>query len=165
MLTPMGRKKNDDPDDGRRVVARNRRARYGFEILERVEAGISLLGTEVKSLREGKASLSEAYARIKGDEIFLIGFHIPEYRAGNVWNHEPTRQRKLLLHRREIDKLSAKVFEKGLTLVPLSVYFNVKGLAKVDLALARGKARHDKRQDLKRSDAKRDIQRQMAKRW
>ncbi len=159
----MARKdKNEEP--GRRIVARNRRARFKFHVLEKLEAGISLRGTEVKSLREGRSSLSEAYARIKAGEVFLLGFHIPEFRAGSVWNHEPTRPRKLLLHRREITRLETKVLEKGLTLVPLCVYFTLKGLAKVEIALARGKATHDKRQDLKRQDAKREIARQMRQR-
>ena len=156
----MARKKQDQ-DPGRRMVARNRKARFKFFVLEKLEAGISLRGTEVKSLREGRSSLTEAYARIKEGEVYLLGFHIPEYRAGSVWNHEPTRARKLLLHRREIRRLESKVTEKGLTLVPLCVYFNEKGLAKVEIALARGKAQHDKRQDLKRQDAKREIARQM----
>jgi SsrA-binding protein len=154
-------KKKEERDDSRKFVARNKKARYRFHVLERMEAGIELRGTEVKSLREGRSSLAESYARIHDGEVFLIGFHIPEYRAGSVWNHEPTRRRKLLLHRREIRRLQSKVLEKGLTLVPLSVYFTPKGLAKVELALCQGKATHDKREDLKKRDAKRDIERQM----
>jgi SsrA-binding protein len=157
-------RKDKQEEPGRKVVARNRKARFKFFVLEKLEAGIALRGTEVKSLREGRASLSESYARVKEGEVFLLGFHVPEYRAGSVWNHDPTRPRKLLLHRREIARLETKVHEKGLTLVPLSVYFNPKGLAKVELALCRGKASHDKREDLKRQDAKREIARQMRRR-
>jgi SsrA-binding protein len=148
-------------DPGRKVVARNRKARFRFHILETMEAGIALLGTEVKSLREGRASLNEAFARIQGDEIFLLGFHVPEYRAGSAWNHDPVRPRKLLLHRREIERLRSKVLERGFTLVPLRIYFNEKGLAKAEIALARGKAAHDRREDMKQRDARREIDREM----
>ena len=137
----------------------NKKARYAFEILETVEAGIALKGTEVKSLRLGKASLSEAFARITDDRVTLHNFQIEHYPHGGRFNHEPKRVKELLLHRREIRKLAAKVRIKGQTLIPLAVYFNDKSLAKVELALARGKKLHDKRQD----ERKREDLREMAR--
>lgn len=148
----MAKKKTDG---GPRIT--NRKARFNFEFLERFEAGICLQGTEVKSLRNGQASLEEAYARLQGPELYLINCHIKPYAHGNVMNHEPTRPRKLLLHRREIRKLATKVTQRGLTLVPLQIYFNKRGLAKVELALARGKAAHDKREAIKKRDQEREI--------
>ena len=146
-------------DDARiKVVARNRRARFEFDLLEKVEAGIVLTGTEVKSLRNGKASLEESYASVDRDEVWLHGCDIPEYLQANRMNHKPKRPRKLLLHRREIDKLIAKASEKGLTLVPLQVYFK-DGLAKVELCVARGRKMHDKREALKTQDARREMDR------
>jgi SsrA-binding protein len=150
-------------DSGIKVVARNRRARHDFELLEKVEAGLVLTGTEVKSLRNGKASLEEAYAEVEGAEVFLLGCDIPEYLQANRMNHVPKRPRKLLLHRREIDKLAAKVGEKGMTLVPLSIYFK-KGIAKVELCVARGRKTFDKREALKQQEAKRDMDRAMRRR-
>ena len=141
--------------DGPRIT--NRKARFNFEFLERFEAGICLQGTEVKSLRAGQASLEEAYARLQGSELYLINCHIRAYEHGNVMNHEPMRPRKLLLHNREIRKLATKVTQRGLTLVPLQIYFNKRGLAKVELALARGRAAHDKRQEIKKRDQQREI--------
>ena len=135
----------------------NRRARFEFELIEKFEAGIVLQGTEVKSLRNGHASLEDAFARLQNGEFFLIGCHINHYEQGNVHNHEPLRPRKLLLHRREIRKLTGKVTQRGLTIVPLQLYFNKRGIAKVELALARGKALHDRRQDLKRKTQERDM--------
>lgn len=140
---------------------RNKKATHKYEILEKIECGIVLRGTEVKSLRTGSASLDEAYARIDGEAIMLVGFNIPPYAHGNVQNHEPTRPRKLLLHKREIMKLLPKVLQRGQTLVPLRVYFNDRGLCKVTLALARGKTHGDKRQDLKKKAQKREIDRAM----
>jgi len=145
-------------EDGIQIVARNRRARFEFELLEKVEAGIVLTGTEVKSLRNGKASLEESYAGISGDEVWLYGCDIPEYLQANRMNHKPKRPRKLLLHRGEIDKLIAKASERGLTIVPLMVYFK-KGMAKVEICVARGRKLYDKREALKQKDAKRDIDR------
>jgi SsrA-binding protein len=142
----------------------NRKAKFNFEILERIEAGISLLGTEVKSLRNGQASLEEAYARLQGTDFYLIGCHIKPYEQGTVRNHNPVRPRRLLLHRREIRKLSNKVTQRGLTLVPLKIYFNERGLAKVELALARGKAGFDKRQRIKRREQEREIRASLKKR-
>ena len=140
------------------VVARNRRARHEYDLIEKVEAGIVLTGTEVKSLRTGKASLEEAYASVDRDEVWLYGCDIPEYLEANRMNHKPKRPRKLLLHRREIDKIAAKAGEKGLTLVPLQIYFK-KGLAKVELCVARGRKTYDKREALKKQDAKREMDR------
>jgi len=140
---------------------RNKKATHKYEILEKVECGIVLRGTEVKSLRTGSASLDEAFARIDGEEIWLIGFNIPPYKHGNVQNHEPTRPRKLLLHKREIRKLLPKVLQRGQTLVPLRVYFNERGLCKVTIALARGKTHGDKRESLKEKDQKREMDRAM----
>lgn len=139
----------------RRVAADNRRARHDYFIDEHFEAGLMLQGTEVKSLRTGKANLSDSYAGEQKGELFLFNAYIPEYSGGNRFNHEPRRPRKLLLHKREIDKLLAQVKRGGMTLIPLSIYFNEKGRAKVDLALARGKKHHDKRATEKERDWKR----------
>jgi len=142
----------------RTVIARNRRARHDYHIEDVVEAGLVLTGTEVKSLRAGRASLTDGFAQISDGEIWLHGVHIPEYAQGTWTNHEPRRPRKLLLHRKEIDRLASNVAERGLTLVPLSLYFS-GGRAKVELALARGKRTYDKRQDLARRDAAREVER------
>ena len=147
------------PFDKARVVAENRRARYDYFVEERLEAGIALTGTEVKSLRHGEGSIAESYATVEGDEVWLINSHIPEYSHGNRLNHQPRRARKLLLKGREIDKLHGAVTRQGLTLVPLSIYFNGRGRAKVELAIARGKKVHDKRETIKQRDWKRDQQR------
>jgi SsrA-binding protein len=150
-------------EKGRKVIASNRRARHDYAILDTFEAGIALTGTEVKSLRAGRASLVDAYAQEKDGEIFLYGMHVPEYAQGTWTNHEPRRTRKLLLNRFEIDRLIGKTRETGLTLVPLSLYFS-DGWAKVELALARGKKSYDKRQDLARRDADREITRALGRR-
>ena len=145
-------------EKGRKVVASNRKARHDYAIIDEFEAGMALTGTEVKSLRAGRASLVDAFAQISGREVFLHGMHIPEYTQGTWTNHEPRRVRKLLLKRMEIDRLAGKLRESGLTLVPLSVYF-ADGWAKVQLGLARGKRSYDKRQDLAKRDADREIAR------
>ena len=145
-------------ESGIKIVARNRKARHEYELLEKVEAGLVLTGTEVKSLRNGKANLEDAYAEIDKGEVWLLGCDIPEYLQANRMNHVPKRRRKLLLHRREIAKLDSKSGEKGLTLVPLSIYFK-KGIAKVELSVARGRKTYDKREAIKKQDAKRDIDR------
>jgi SsrA-binding protein len=150
-------------DSGIKIVARNRRARHDYELMERVEAGIVLTGTEVKSLRNGRANLEDAYAEVDRGEIWLKGCDIPEYVQGNRENHLPKRTRKLLLHRREIAKLDARTSEKGITLVPLSIYFK-KGMAKLEISLARGRKTFDKREAIKKQDAKRDIDRAMRRR-
>jgi SsrA-binding protein len=143
---------------GTKVVAENRRARHDFHLLERLEAGIALTGTEVKSLREGRATLQGAFGEVREGEVWLVGAHIGEYAQGNVANHEPERDRKLLLHRREISSLIGKVSERGLTLVPTRLYFK-DGRAKVELALARGKEARDKRRDIAEREARRQIER------
>src|ERR671915_2213173 len=131
--------------DKKKVVAENRRARYDYAIEEVYEAGIALTGTEVKSLRFGEGSIAESYAEVKDGEVWLINANIPEFSHGNRFNHEPKRPRKLLLHEKEISKLFGAVARQGMTLVPLSIYFNSRGRAKVELALARGRKSHDKR--------------------
>jgi SsrA-binding protein len=147
-----------------KTVAENRRARFEYFIDEVFEAGIALTGTEVKSLRFGEGSIAESYAEVKGDEVFLVNANIPEFSHGNRFNHEPKRPRKLLLHEREINRLRAAVEREGMTLIPLSVYFNARGRAKVELALARGKKLHDKRETVKDRDWKREQARLMRER-
>ena len=137
---------------GVKVVADNRRGRYEYEILQTFEAGIELKGSEVKSLRDGRTNLAEAYATLKSGEIFLLNSNIPEYREANRFNHEPKRPRKLLLHAKEIQKLANGVTREGLTIIPLKIFFNPRGRAKVDIALAKGKKLHDKRDTIKNRD-------------
>jgi len=144
------------PFDKVKVVAENRRARFDYFVEDRIETGIALTGTEVKSLRGGEGSIAESYAGVEGEEVWLINSHIPEYSHGNRQNHEPRRPRKLLLKSREIAKLQGAVTRQGLTLVPLSIYFNSSGRAKVELAVARGKKMHDKRETQKERDWKRE---------
>jgi SsrA-binding protein len=147
--------------DKKKTVAENRRARFDYYIEDTFEAGIMLTGTEVKSLRFGEGSIAESYAEVRGQECWLVNSNVPEFSHGNRFNHEPKRPRKLLLHQREIDKLQGAVERKGMTLVPLSIYFNSRGRAKVELALARGKNTADKRQTIKDRDWKREQQRIM----
>lgn len=149
--------------DGTRLVASNRRARHDYEIVETIECGIVLVGSEVKSLRDGRASLQEAFARVDGGELWLHGMHIPPYSFSRAGGHEPTRPRKLLVHRRELEHLERKSKESGYTIVPLRVYFS-GGLAKVEVALARGKKAYDKRQTEAERSATREIQRAMSHR-
>lgn len=141
-----------------KMVASNRKARFEFEILDKIEAGIVLLGTEVKSVREGHISLQESYAVVTNGEMWLEGCTIQPYAQGNINNHEPTRPRKLLLHKKEMQKLAQRVAEKGLTLVPLSIYFKASKL-KVELGVARGKKLHDKRDSIKKRDTERNLRR------
>ena len=150
--------------DKTKTVAENRRARFDYHVEEVFEAGIALTGTEVKSLRFGEGSIAESYAEVRGGEVWLVNANIPEFSHGNRFNHEPRRPRKLLLHEREIARLQGAVERKGMTLVPLSVYFNSRGRAKVELALAKGKQAHDKRQTIKERDWKRDKARLMRER-
>ena len=150
-------------EKGRKVIATNPKARHDYAIVDTYEAGIQLMGTEVKSLRAGRASLVDAFAQEKDGEIFLYGLHIPEYAMGTWTNHEPRRTRKLLLRRDEIRRLLGKLRESGLTLVPLSMYFS-DGWAKVELGLARGKKSYDKRETLAKRDADREIARAMGRR-
>lgn len=145
--------------DKRKTVAENRRARFDYFIETTYEAGIALTGTEVKSLRFGEGSIAESYAEVKDEEVWLINANIPEFSHGNRFNHEPKRPRKLLLNMREINKMHGAVAREGMTLVPLSIYFNGRGRAKVELALAKGKKAHDKRDTIKERDWKREQQR------
>jgi SsrA-binding protein len=139
------------------LVGENKKARFHYEILERYEAGLVLQGTEVKSLRRGQISLDESYARVDGDELWLLGATIPEYSHGNLQNHEPKRKRKCLLHARELLKLKAKSQVKGLTIVPLRVYFGGRGFAKVTLGVGKGRKLHDKREHLKTKEARKEM--------
>ncbi|MCU1695826.1 MAG: SsrA-binding protein [Mycobacterium sp.] len=160
----MAKKKVDEATRrNNQVVATNRKARHNYSILETFEAGVALMGTEVKALREGQASLADAFATLDDGEIWLRNLHIPEYHAGSWTNHAPRRNRKLLLHRGEIDNLVGKIRDGNLTLVPLSLYFT-DGKVKVELALARGKQTHDKRQDMARRDADREVNRELGRR-
>lgn len=163
IMAKSGKKDKKEGADGTVNICRNRRALHEYEISDSLECGIVLVGTEVKSLRDGHANLEDAYARIDADELWLIGAEIPEYLYGNRLNHKPKRTRKLLLHRRELNKFAARADEKGLTLVPLRMYFK-DGKAKVEIAVAKGKQAHDKRQSMKSADAKRDIDRALAAR-
>jgi len=153
-------KKTKSADPNERPIAENRKARHRFDVLETLECGIVLVGSEVKSLREGKLSLEESYGRVKDDEVWLVGCDIREYDAASRMNHDPRRPRKLLLHRREIRKFAAQAFEKGLTLVPLKMYFK-RGRAKVFLGICRGRKLFDKREKLKKETVNRDIARAM----
>ena len=148
----------------RKFAAQNRRARHDYRIDETLEAGIMLLGTEVKSLRGGEGSIAESYAEVTGTGVWLVNSNIPEFSHGNRYNHEPKRPRKLLLHEREINKLHGAVAREGMTLVPLMIYFNSKGRAKVELALAKGRKDHDKRAAIKERDWKREAGRIMRER-
>ena len=153
------------PEDAEPVelIARNKRARHDYEILDSWEAGLVLTGTEVKALRDGRANLTDAFGIIKDGEVYLLNLHIGHYGLGNVFNHDPTRTRKLLLHKREIRRLIGSVERQGLTLVPLDLYFK-RGRVKARLALVRGKQQHDKREDIKRRDAQREIARALRQR-
>jgi SsrA-binding protein len=153
--------KNDDA--GIHIICRNKRAFHEYEVQDSLECGLVLTGTEVKSLRDGSASLEDAYARIDNGEVWLVGSDIPEYSMGNRMNHKPKRPRKLLLHRREIGKFAGKASQRGFTLVPLKLYFK-GGRAKVELAVCRGKQLHDKRQAQKKADAQREIRRALSDR-
>jgi SsrA-binding protein len=144
--------------EGEKLIASNRRARHEYHIEESFEAGLVLTGTEVKSLRTGRASLAEAYARVEQDEAWLHHLHIPPYDAGNIFNHEPMRRRKLLLHRRQIERLAGKASQKGYTIIPLRLYFS-RGRAKVEIALARGKKLYDKREAIGEREAGREARR------
>ena len=153
----MAQKKNADPNS--RVVAENRKARFNYEILDTLEAGIQLQGTEVKSLREGRTNIADSYAGESGGELWLYNVHIPEYQQASRFNHELRRPRKLLLKRRELGKFVGAVQQDGLTIVPLRMYFNSRGIAKVLIGLAKGKKTHDKREASKQRDWQRDKQR------
>jgi SsrA-binding protein len=150
-------------EQGKKIIASNRRARHEYAIEDTVEAGLVLTGTEVKSLRAGRATLTDGFGQISGSEAWLHGVHIPQYTQGTWTNHEPRRTRKLLLHRKEIDRLASSINERGLTLVPLSLYFK-DGKAKIELGLGRGKRTYDKRHDLAKRDAAREVDRELRRR-
>jgi SsrA-binding protein len=167
-LCRMTKKKGTAPraargNEPKRLVSENRKARHRFEILEQLECGIVLVGSEVKSLRDGKLSLGEAYVRARDGELWLVGADIAEYGQATLWNHAPKRPRKLLANRRQLNKLVGRIQEKGLTLVPLSVYFNERGIAKVLVGVARGKKLYDKREALRSADVKRQMARALRK--
>jgi len=147
-----------------KIIAKNKKAYFNYEILESLEAGISLMGSEVKSIREGRISLKESYAEIKGGEVFLTNCHISPYEASSRFNHEPLRERKLLLHRREIKRLTGKVKEKGLTLIPTRVMINDKGKIKVEVSLAKGKKAYQKRAVIRERDLEREMRAELKKR-
>jgi len=155
MMAKAGSAEKTDNDG---VIARNKRARHDYHILDTWETGIVLSGTEVKALRQGKATLTDAYGNVRDGEIYLLNLHIGQYEQGNVFNHEPTRTRKLLMHKREIRRLIGAVEREGLTLVPLDLHFK-EGRVKVSLALAKGKKLHDKREDIRRRDDEREMAR------
>jgi SsrA-binding protein len=163
---PEHKKKPAGPSDRKqeRAIAENRKARHKFEVLDTLECGLALVGSEVKSLRSGKVSIEESYARVRDGEVWLVGCDIAEYPQASVWNHDPKRVRKVLMHARERDKFAHQAHEKGLTLVPLKLYFNARGTVKLLLGLCRGRKLHDKREVLKTADVKRDIDRAMRSR-
>ena len=151
---------SESPGSGKKVLAVNRKARYNYAVQDTLECGIELRGTEVKSMKERSFSFSDSYAKIENGELWLVGLHVTPYKFGNIYNHEPDRVRKLLLHRQEIKRLSRKVNERGLTLIPLSFYL-IRGMVKLELGICRGKRVVDKRQDIKSRDMKRDAERAM----
>ena len=156
--------KDKKPDTNGKTVAENRKARYSYEVMDTYEAGLALTGTEVKSLREGHANIQESYASAEGGEIWLINSYLPEYLQGNRFNHEPRRRRKLLLKKKEMARLAQAVEREGMTMVPLKIYFNERGRAKLLLAVARGKKLHDKRETEKQRDWAREKGRLMKER-
>ncbi|HPM82997.1 MAG TPA: SsrA-binding protein SmpB [Candidatus Anammoximicrobium sp.] len=160
--THLSSQKSGKPEP--RIISENRKARHKFEVLDTLECGLALVGSEVKSLRAGRISLDEAYGRVREGEVWLIGCDIPEYPQATIWNHDPKRPRKMLLHSREVRKFAGQAHDKGLTLVPLKLYFNERGVAKVLLGLCRGKQLHDKREAMKKADVQRDLARMMRRR-
>jgi SsrA-binding protein len=158
---PKGKKADQDPNQ--RSIAQNRKAHHNFLVIDTLECGIVLVGSEVKSMRNGRVSLEEAYARVKDNEVWLVGCDVAEYAEANQFNHAPKRPRKLLIHRREIKRFAALAFQKGLTLVPLKLYFK-DGRAKVLLGLCKGKQKQDKREAMKKAEVQRDLRRQMFRR-
>jgi SsrA-binding protein len=154
--------KNPAKETGDHTVAQNRKARHEYSIEDSFEAGIALTGTEIKSVRAGRVSLAEAYARIEGGEAWLIGANISPWETGNRYNHEPKRERKLLIHKDQIVALQTKTKSKGLTLVPLKMYITERGIAKLEIGLARGKQQHDRRRDIAERDARREVERAIA---
>lgn len=148
---------------GQRGEQKNRKAFHEYEVLEKVEAGIVLMGSEIKSIREGKLNLSDSYARVEDGEVYLLNCHIGEYRNAGTFGHEPLRKRKLLLHRAEIRKLEVRIQEKGLTVIPLRVFFSPRGFAKIELGIGRGKQTHDKRHAVKERETEREIRRELSR--
>jgi SsrA-binding protein len=163
MIDPMAAKSQKGKEDEQDPVAVNKKAYRNFELVENFQAGLSLLGTEVKSLRAGTADLSGSYARVENDQCWLVGAQIAQYEQAASHQHEPARKRKLLLHKSEIRRIRIKLEQRGFTLVPLQIYFNNRGLAKIDLALARGKRKYDKRRAITERDQSRDVDRDMRK--
>ncbi len=161
MIAPMSKQKSVNPDKNPSI--QNKKAYHNFELVEKVEAGISLVGTEVKSLREKNCDLDACYARVIGSEVWLVGCKIAPYERGGYTNHDPLRKRKLLLHKAQIKKIRTKLEQRGFTLVPTKIYFNSRGLVKVELALATGKRQFDKRQKLKEQEQKKDLRQRMKK--
>jgi SsrA-binding protein len=153
-----------ESEDQQRIVATNRKAYHDYLIEEKLEAGVVLRGTEVKSLRDGRVNLHDSYASVKNGEVFLYHCHISPYSHGNVMNHDPLRVRKLLLHRKEINKLLGKTQQKGLTLIPLRLYFSKRGQAKIELGLAKGKKQHDRRESIRAREAGREVERAIKER-
>lgn len=151
---------SNDSNVSKKIIASNKKARFDYTIIDNIEAGIVLQGTEVKALREGRANLKDSYCAIERGELYMINSHISSYSCGGIYNHEPERKRKLLIKKKEIHKLQSKIREKGLTLIPLSLYFN-KRLVKVDIALAKGKKAYDKREVIRKKEEKREISRIM----
>ncbi len=147
-----------------KVIATNKKAYFNYNLLENYEAGVSLVGSEVKSIRQGRISLKDSYAEVRGSEVFLLNFHISPYEAANRFNHDPDREKKLLLHRQEIKRLSGKIREKGLTLVPTKVLFNDKGKVKIEIALAKGKRAYQKKEVIKERDIERELRAELKKR-
>ncbi len=158
------KKSSGKKDSGITMVSENRKARHRYEVLDSIECGMMLMGSEVKSMREGKLSLDEAYIRVKDSELWLIGADIAHYNNAGMWNHDPRRPRKLLIHSSEFKKFAGRAHERGLTLIPLKVYFNDRGIAKCVMGLVKGKKLHDKRETLKKRDADRGLQRAMRRR-
>lgn len=148
-----------------KIIASNKAAYHNYEIVERFEAGIALLGSEVKSIREGRISLKDSHAEVKGGEVFLLNSHISPYEPANRFNHEPLRERKLLLHRREIKRLIGKIKEKGFTLIPTKVMLNETGKVKVEISLAKGKRTYQKKEAIKERELKREVQAELKRRW
>ena len=159
---PSQMKRQKNPSEKDDLIAANKKARHKYELVEKYEAGLALLGSEVKSLRNKKASIEEAFGRVRGGEIYLIGMHIAPYEQANILNHDPLRPRKLLLRKREINRIVTRIQERGFTLVPTRLYFK-HGLAKVEVATARGKRLYDRRQDIKKRDQEREIRRAMSR--
>ncbi len=165
-MSPAKKAKSGKPDASgpqRKNIAENRKARFKYEILEQIECGIMLLGSEVKSLRDNQISLDEAYVRVSDGELWLVGADIAEYKQATLWNHARRRPRKLLVQRVQLKKLSVRAHEKGLTLIPLHIYFNERGIVKLIVGVGRGKKLHDKRQSIKEADNKRQLSRVMKK--